>query len=315
MTNYLIIDGNSIGYGAQSMSKLTVGGEEVQAVYGFIKSLQKLLKDYSGYKPIVLWDGRAQWRFDLFPLYKGNREPSPDREAYKKQKPLIQKALLHLGVVQITDRNAEADDLAGYFSRKLGANESNEILLITGDKDWCQLVAKNVEWKCIRTDRNCSMWNFKEFTGVESTNQFVELKALTGDTSDNIPGVGGIGDVGALQLLKEFGDVGNFIRVSTDLLSEGRKLPAVTKRFVNNEAPADSPKYGKMLPMKQAFERNMNLMRLDNYVPNKSSLRTVGNGDMYSKERFKELCEDLVFKSILIQLDTWVAPFERLAGK
>lgn len=313
MAKYLLIDGNSLGFAAQSSSKLTVGDEEVQAIFGFLRSLQKVLKSYPNYTPICLWDGRAKWRFDLFPLYKDGRESTPEkvaeRDAYRAQKPKISEALGYLGVRQITDPNAEADDLAGYFAKKLGeAHPGNHIVMISGDQDWCQLVTPNVSWHDIRSDRKCDHFNFGEFTGFKSTKQFVEAKCMTGDSSDNIPGIGGIGDKGVVEFLEKYNSVDNFLKN----FNPKEKHPAAHKRFAFNEAPASSKKFGEMLPMRDAFNRNLKLMSLSDYKPNKSTL-VIKNGNFELKE-FREFLEDHLFKSIIAQLHDWVIPFQKLQG-
>jgi len=312
--NYLLIDGNSVGRAAHSSSKLTVGDEEVQAVYGMLRTVQALLREYPNHKPIVLWDGRAQWRFDLFPLYKGNRSDNPQKIAenasYHTQRPQVVEALKHLGVTQITDFNAEADDLAGYFSRKLDIND-NKITLITGDKDWQQLITENVDWLDHRSHRLVNATCFKDETGFKNVDQFVEAKCLTGDTSDNIPGVGGIGEKGVVDFFKEFDSFEHFMRLSGDL--EYRpKLSTPFLRFANNETPKDSTKFGKMLPMQDAYKRNLKLMKLADYKPNKSRTEVRGGMITYNENSFKEFCEDRLFKSILIQFDSWIIPFKKL---
>lgn len=312
---YLIIDSNGVGYGAQDARKLYVGGKEVQATFGFVRTMRKILKKYPDHKPICLWDSRAQWRYDLFPLYKGNRNVDEKRiaekEAYQSQKPDIEKALTALGVDQVMAHGAEADDLAGFFSRSLGKNPENEIVLIASDKDWCQLVDTNVSWYCPRTDRHCNYSNFEEFTGFDTPARFVDAKSLTGDGSDNIPGVGGIGDKGVADFLDKYDSVKHFMTSNQKgLLPE--KLPAAWRRLADNKAPNDSKKYGVMEPAFKAFVRNKKLMNLMNdWKPAKKDF-VMTSGD-WNSANFQELCEDLSFNTILTQFRTWVVPFREVA--
>jgi len=313
--NYLLIDANSIGFAAQDAPKLYVGEDEVQSTYGFVRKMRVVLKEFAGYIPIVLWDGRAQWRFDLFPQYKGNRNVYPERvkekDAYKSQHENIKRAMSALGVTQVTDKEAEADDLAAYFSRKLGADKRNKIVMVSGDKDWCQLVTENVSWYCHKTQRRCGIDNFEEFTGYATPRLFVEGKCLTGDGSDNVPGVGNIGDKGAPEFLDKYGSVAGFIsQRDKGLLPD--KLPAAHKRLRDNIAPNPSKKYGEMLPAHDAFVRNKELMNLmGDWKPNKAT--TVMISGNYSYRLFKEFCEDMMFNTILKQLSTWVVPFKNVA--
>ncbi|MGZ8172962.1 MAG: 5'-3' exonuclease H3TH domain-containing protein [Methylobacter sp.] len=315
--NYLLIDGNSVGRAAHSASKLTVGGDEVQAVYGFIRTLQGLLRAYPNSIPICLWDGRAQWRFDLFPLYKSNRsdnaEKIKDNEAYKAQVPKIKRLLNSLGVMQMIDPAAEADDLAGYFSRKLAAVKQNSVTLVTGDQDWCQLVSHNVDWLDHRVSKYCNVKNFKEFTGFDSTSQFVEAKCLTGDASDNIPGIGGMGEKGVVEFLRQYGSVEKFLIAYDYKAIAPGSLSKTIQRFADNEAPADSSKYGRMEKARDAYYRNLKLMQLRFYAPSKATLK-VDKGE-FDLSLFRELCENLMFKSIIRQLDIWTLPFAKSGRK
>jgi 5'-3' exonuclease len=269
---------------------------------------------YPEHKVVVLWDGKSQTRRNLFPLYKANREAeskSPEQEArragYKKQVPKIMDALELLGVRQLLDYTEEADDLAGYIVEKI---QAEEIVLITGDGDWKQLVCRpNVIWQDHRTDAICNYDNFEAVTGYKNAQAFLEGKALVGDTSDNIPGVGGIGKETAPMILKQHGSVETFLNFWTRKIGEGEKVPKWVSNFVHNLAPKESTKYGKMLPTQEAFARNMQLMKLAGYKPNKSNLlNKVGS---YDRQAFRDLCQEFMFNSILAQFNSWIVPFER----
>jgi len=123
MSKTLIVDGNAIGHAAHHATKLTSGGMQTQAIFGFIKTMRQLRQDNPDWRLMVLWDGKAQWRYDLHPDYKSNRDNDPkkvkDKEAYVAQRPLIARALNTLGVRQLTAMHHEADDMAGYFVEKL----------------------------------------------------------------------------------------------------------------------------------------------------------------------------------------------------
>lgn len=308
---YLMIDGNSLGHAANDSAPLHVGGEQINAVYGFIRSLRAIMTEHPNHKTIVLWDGRSESRRAIFPLYKANRdEPKPEqkakKESYKSQVPKIMGMLETLGVRQLLDYTAEADDLAGYIVEKL---KSDEIVLVTGDGDWKQLVCRpGVIWKDHRTNSICDFENFEKVTGYKNSKSFLEGKALVGDTSDNIPGVGGIGKEKAPEILREYGSVNNFLFRSTMKVAEGGKVPKWVFNFVHNLRPKESSKYGEMLPMQDAFERNMQLMGLYGYRPKKSSL--LDKKGAYDKEAFAALCQEYMFNSILMQLNNWIKPFE-----
>ena len=310
--NYLLLDGNSIGRAANSSkTKLFSGEQETQAIYGFLRTLHKFAKTFKHHKPIVLWDGNAQWRKDIFPDYKANRKnlssaQESDKKSYDSQKNLIYEAIKYLGVESLIDYSAEADDIAGFLSKRL----TGKIVLITGDRDWQQLVNENVVWIDHRTDKMCNSKNFKEITGFDDPMQFLEAKCLSGDTSDNIPGVGGFGGKAIKEFFENFGTVEEFISCAKNgehiILKSGKLLPSLFTALANNETPKSSKKYGTLPPMIEGYQRNLKLMKLgDDYLP--KILKSKDN--FFDREKFKEFCENLLFNSIIDQLDDWQSTF------
>ena len=299
----LLIDGNSIGYASQHAMKLTAGTMETQAIYGFVKTMRELRTIYPGHKPMVLWDGRAQWRFDIHPDYKSNREDNPTKvkvkEAYAEQKPYIFRCLEHLGIRQMTVMTHEADDMAGYFVTEMSKkNPSGEIVLITGDGDWKQLVRKGVTWRDLRSDdRIVTSKTFLDKTGYATPFAFLEGKCLQGDTSDCIPGVGGIGEKGAPEFLAEFGSVRNFwAKVDSG------ELKLKKKAHINLAS-----KEGRA-----AFARNFRLMQLMRVpAPKREDTRLVLG--KYDQEKFAEVCEEVAFTSVLTTIDHFTQPFKDMS--
>ena len=313
MSRLVLIDGNALGYQNQHGTKLHSGGMETQAVYGFLRSLREICNHYPKHTIVVLWDGRAQWRFDLHPEYKSNRDNDPKKvavkEAYAKQRPFIQKAVKALGIAQVTYFNYEADDLAGYLVGKYmpmtGAREAQEIVLITGDRDWLQLVRPGVVWRDLRDDsRVITAENFYLKTGYKTPMAFLQGKCLQGDTSDVIPGVGGIGEKGAPEFLAEFGSVSEFWR----RCASGEFAPK--KKAHINLASEDGRK---------AFTRNMRLMNLLKSPISTDTTIDANREAIYpkttDKEAFAEVCEELSFVSILRDLDNFMSFFEQRKRK
>lgn len=300
MSKTLLIDGNSIGYCSHHATKLSSGGMETQAIFGFIKTMRELRQEYPGHKPMVLWDGKAQWRYDIHPEYKSNRTDDPKKvkvkEAYVAQRPYIARALDALGVRQLTAATHEADDLAGYFVSELTKKGgTDEIVLITGDRDWIQLVRKGVVWRDLRSDdRVVTTKTLMDKTGFISPFTFLEGKCLQGDTSDCIPGVGGIGEKGAPEFLAEFGSVRNFwTQVDSGTFDPVKKAHI---RLASEEG-------------RRAFGRNFRLMQLLRVPAPKRSDMDLRLGK-FDKEKFAEVCEELAFVSILRTLDHFVQPFK-----
>lgn len=303
MSKTLIIDGNSLGYKYQQMAKLTANGVEIQAVFGMTKGIRNLRAVRPDSDMIVLWDGHAQWRYDMLPPtadhpgYKGDRDKDPKqalmRARYKAQRPTIQRSLQALGVRQLSASTHEADDLAGYIVAN--SKPGSEIELVTGDTDWLQLVRPGVTWYDPVNERTVTMDNFLDFTGYYSGREYLQGKALQGDTSDKIPGVGGIGEKGAALLLAEHKNVAEFFRKveSGEFVPQGKKLAEFATRK------------GKL-----AFARNYKLMNLLGVPkPEKENISsTRGELDV---EAFRSLCEELNFLSILRDFDNFIKPFRK----
>lgn len=316
---YLIIDGNHCGFAANDSPRLSVGDIQTNAVFGFLRSLRGYLEAYKGI-PIVCWDGRAQWRFDLWPLYKGNRDADPKmiqfREGWREQRKLVVEILKSLGVAQITGHNEEADDIAFKLSRKF-SREGHEVVLITGDKDWLQMLQfPGVRWEDPKNRRGCVPGTFAEFTGFKTVQQFVQAKALNGDGSDNIPGVGGFGSVAIKELFDRFDKVDDLLDLGdmagpNDIGGFMTTLSRLQLALAKNETPKPSKKWGEMAPMREAYARNLKLMDLSLAPAFDTSERKLERG-AFDRERFLEWCLELNFRSIERSTD-WLDPFEKVA--
>jgi DNA polymerase-1 len=219
----IIVDANSLGYASHCATKLNVAGFETQSIFGMVKSARELKASSPDATLLYLWDGHAQWRYDLYPGYKADRDKDPKqalmRANYKKAKPVIQKALQLLGIMQLTVLTAEADDMAGFMVNSL--NPEKKIKLVTGDQDWLMLVKDNVTWFDPIRDSTVTIHNFMDFTGYENGRAFLDGKALQGDGSDKIGGVGGIGKGTAPLFLAQFGSVQGFF----DRVDSGDYIP------------------------------------------------------------------------------------------
>lgn len=303
MSNLRLIDGNSVGRAAHAATKLTAGSLQTQAIFNVVKASRDWVMD-SAFRPLVLWDGRAEWRYELYPEYKGKRNDTPekiaDREAYNAQKPILIKMLGLLGIKQVMVGTEEADDLAGYFIRLQRARSPGaKIKLTTGDEDWAQLLGEGVEWQDHRKrDKILTLDNLFDKTGYRTPYAFLEGKALTGDKSDNIAGVGGIGDKKAPEFLAEFGSVREFWR----RVDSGEFVPryATHKRLASPEGRA-------------AFGRNLRLMQLIKPRPFDQKDMVV-YPSTFDREAFLDAATRLSFMSIVRDSRAFMAPFERNSG-
>lgn len=302
--NTVLIDMNSIGNAANSTARLTVGDMEVQAVFGVIRTLRGILATYSGWRIWCLWDGQREtsWRKGVLPEYKANRDAkSPaeqaKKDAYRHQVKLLRQILPYLGLRQLLVTSAEADDCAGYLTRQIRAN-GGSVVLITGDKDWLQLVQKDVLWIDPINDRRVSHTDFLDKTGYFTPFEFLQGKALQGDTSDNVPGVGGIGEKGAIELLAKYRSVENFLaKYDADPKSiKGKKFTDF----------ASSP------AARAAFERNMKLMNLIDAQKPPAADVNITRGK-FSQDAFRKIAERLAFRSITVDVDRFIRPFRENA--
>ena len=295
MKQFILIDGNAIGYAQQmGMPRLSVGDQATHAIYGFLLALRKVAIPTTNERiPIVLWDGDASWRKELCPDYKANRRNDPKKIAvkdeYSTQVPFIRKAVELLGIDQMVSPTCEADDLAGAYSRLL-ERKGHLVELVTGDKDWLQLITASVTWNDPIRDRAVDIMSFENFTGYPNVQQFLDCKCLTGDASDNIKGVGGIGEKGAKELLTEWGRVANFL-ANVDLSKRMKKA------------------WERLLQDPGKYITNKALMNLDGKHPTiKDRIITKGK---WNPDEFEKLCHELAFFSITAKIDAWLTPFDR----
>ncbi len=209
MEKLVLIDGNSlINRAFYAMPMLaTKDGEYTNAVYGFMNMFFKMLGDVKPTHAAVAFDVHAPtFRHGMFKAYKGTRKPMP--EELRTQVPLLKSVLKLMGVYTVEKAGLEADDLIGTIAK----STAMKTYIITGDKDALQLVDESTDVCFTRrgtTDTEVyTVENFLEKTGIKPE-QIIDLKALMGDTSDNIPGVEGVGEKTALTLVQTYGNVDN----------------------------------------------------------------------------------------------------------
>ena len=293
---FILFDANAIGYACQYGTVLRSGDMMTQAVFGFINIVLQYHDRYPDFVPIVLWDGRAQWRFDLCPTYKSNRSPSDPRmeelrASYKEQVPYIKKVLSSIGVRQLHVLDMEADDLAGHLLKQ--APKDSNVILVTSDKDWLQLVRNGVFWHDFRSGRSIGTYNFERETGYLTAEAFLDAKCLMGDKSDAIPGVGGIGEKGALKFLQKYGSVKNFF----DLVDAGMEKPG-TKPLKNLAAPEG----------RSTYERNRKVMQLLD-VKTPDTTKAVKFDITKNRDAFIELCGELAMTSLMPRVNEIMSKF------
>lgn len=208
----LVLDGNSIlnraFYGIKLLT--TKDGTFTNAVYGFMTMLIKIKEDTNPDAVAVAFDLKAPtFRHKKYDGYKAGRKPMPAELA--SQMPIIKELLQKLGYKTVECEGYEADDILGTLA-KACEDTGNECVLATGDRDSLQLVSENVTVRLAATKmgrpdvRIYDEAKILEDYGV-TPKQLIDIKAIQGDTSDNIPGVKGIGEKGAGELIRKFGSL------------------------------------------------------------------------------------------------------------
>lgn len=210
MAKFLIIDGNSLinrAFYALPYLK-TLDGRNCGGVFGFVNILTRVITDYHPEYMCVAFDaGKHTFRNDLYADYKGTRKGMPEELAM--QMPMLKDLLKKMGIFIIEKLGIEADDIIGTLATKF---KDTKNIIMTGDRDCLQLINNNTEvWLTkhgISEIVEMNERHLREEWGLVPS-QIIDLKALMGDASDNIPGVPGVGEKTAKNLLTEYGTIDN----------------------------------------------------------------------------------------------------------
>lgn len=208
----MILDGNSLLFRAfYALPPLkTKKGQYTNAVYGFLSMMYKIIDTYSPEYICVAFDPeKPTFRHEQYKEYKANRQKAPNELVQQFQ--LIRDVLDVHKIKRVEVEGFEADDLAGTFAN-YAKEQGASVYLVTSDKDYLQLIDENV--KVILTKKGVTNTVEMDLDAMNeeyglTPEQFIDLKALMGDSSDNIPGVAGVGEKTALKLLHEYESLDN----------------------------------------------------------------------------------------------------------
>ncbi len=205
----VLIDGHSIlnraFYGIPNLSNSE--GLHTNGVYGFLNIMFKVLDEEKADFLAVAFDVSAPtFRHKMFSEYKGTRKPMPDE--LKEQVPLIKEALSAMNITILEKPGYEADDILGTLARKC-QDEGYDVSILSGDRDLLQLATEKVKiripkTKAGQTEVEDYYWDDVIEKYQVTPVEFIDLKALMGDASDNIPGVPGIGEKTATKIIVEY---------------------------------------------------------------------------------------------------------------
>ncbi len=277
----VLIDGNSIAYRAFFALPLLNNDKGVytNAVYGFTTMLLKVLEEENPTHMLVAFDaGKTTFRHKTFSEYKGGRQKTPPE--LSEQLPFLRELLDAFNISKYELNDYEADDIIGTLSKQ-AQEEGYEVKIISGDKDLLQLVSDNVTVALTRkgiseVDTYDPAFLHEKY-GI-SADQIIDMKALMGDASDNIPGVPGVGEKTALKLLKQYSTVERVLE-SIDEIS-GKKLK---ERLTENKDKALMSK---------------DLATILREAPIEVSLSDIGYSG-YNQEEVIRIFKELGFNSLL----------------
>ena len=281
----IIIDGNSLinrAFYAVQRPMITKDGVYTQGVYGFLNMLKKLENDYAPEYIAVAFDLKAPtFRHKEYEEYKAGRKAMPPELAM--QMPILKDVLRALRIKILELEGYEADDIIGTVAKR--ADEENiRALVITGDRDALQLVSDNTS--VVITKKGISDFDLydpakmKERYGL-TPRQFIDLKGLMGDSSDNIPGIPGVGEKTGIKLLEQFGSIDEMLAHVDQIaqvklrekVEENAQLALMSRRlativtnvpleFSFDELRAAEPDYDKLIDLYTKLEFNSFLKKL-----------------------------------------------------
>lgn len=248
----VLIDGHSIlnraFYGLPDLTNAE--GLHTNAIYGFLTIMFKILEEEKPEYLTVAFDVHAPtFRHEMYDAYKGTRKPMADE--LRQQVPVIKEVLGAMGIKTIEQAGLEADDLLGTISRR-GEERGMEVSVISGDRDLLQLATEHVKIRIPKTKQGRT--EVEDYYSEDVKNryqvtplEFIDLKALMGDTSDNIPGVPSIGEKTATKIITEYHSIENAYAHVEELkppraskaLKEHWDLAAMSKTLATIEVHAD----------------------------------------------------------------------------
>ena len=218
MKKVVLIDGNNLifrsYYATAYRGEILTNskGLPTNAVYAYIQMLLKIIAEEKPSHIMVAFDKGKTFRHESYDDYKGGRSETP--KELKEQIPYAKKVTRAMGITVEEIENYEADDIIGTYSKKI----DEEVLVVSSDRDLLQLISPNVRMKLLKM-KDYIYYDEKSFYedyGIKPI-EIIDLKALMGDSSDNIKGVAGIGEKTALKLIKEYHTIDNLYKNIDDL--------------------------------------------------------------------------------------------------
>ncbi len=261
-------------------------GMPTGAVLAFARMLLKVIRDRAPEYAAIAFDRpEPTFRHDIYPAYKANRDAAP--EDLVEQIPYMHRVVEVLRIPLLVQPGAEADDIVGTLAARAEA-QGYEVVLVTADKDFAQLVSENVRiWDPMK-DVEMGPAEIEAKWGVPPE-RFVDVQALMGDATDNIPGVPGIGEKTAVALIQEFGGLDRLLASTAEIAR-----PAQRRKIEENKEMAE-------------LSRRLCTIRRDLDIEGDLEACRLGDADV---EAGKTLFGELEFRNIVDQLPGYVASEE-----
>ena len=235
MKKLVLIDGHSIlnraFYGVPDLSNAE--GLHTNAIFGFLNIMFKILEEEKPDYLAVAFDVHAPtFRHEMYEAYKGTRKPMP--EELREQVPVMKELLRAMQIVIVEQAGLEADDILGTLAKK-AERDGVEVSLVSGDRDLLQIATEHIKIRIPKTKRNGTEIEDYYAADVKAAyqvtpEQFIDLKALMGDTSDNIPGVPKVGEKTATALIVEYGSLANLYEHVEEISKKAIKESLIANR-------------------------------------------------------------------------------------
>ncbi|MCC8168089.1 MAG: DNA polymerase I [Clostridiales bacterium] len=282
----VLIDGHSIlnraFFGLPDLTNTE--GLHTGAVYGFLNIMFKILEEENPDYLTVAFDVHAPtFRHKMYDAYKGTRKPMADE--LRQQVPLMKQMLMAMGVTVIEQEGYEADDVLGTIACR-AEKEGLEVSVVSGDRDLLQLATDHIKIRIPKTKRTGT--EIEDYYAADvkdryqvTPKEFIEVKALMGDTADNIPGVPGIGEKTATALIVQYGSIEAVHEHAAEI-----KPPRASRNMVEFWDQAVMSKELATICLDAPIEYNL------------ESARFKQTADLYTQEAYL-LCKELEFKKLL----------------
>lgn len=287
----VLIDGHSILHRAfYGVPELTNGqGLHTNAIYGFLNIMFKILEEEQADYLAVAFDVHAPtFRHEIYKEYKGTRKPMPTE--LREQVPVMKQMLLAMGICVVEQAGLEADDILGTIAKR-AEREGMEVSLVSGDRDLLQVATDHIRIRIPKTKGGRTQvedYYAKDVEAAYQVNpiQFIDLKALMGDTADNIPGVPKVGEKTATELMVTYGSLENIYAHVEEISKK-----SIRESLQANRELADLSKVLATINVDAEIAFDFEQAKI---------------GDFYTEEAYV-LCKQLEFKNILSRFSKDVA--------